>query len=136
MRKSDRHMVLGIASLAVIELAAIGHSAELAAIKRRLDFNGADLQTIDLKAIAANLGVDAVLADTGRQSRRYRQLPARLVISAAAQQAPTSGPIPSSLRAARRAGFTRANSATISCGSPNSATADSAARSGASPCWR
>ena len=62
------------------------------------------------------------------------QLPARLVISATVQQAPTAGPIRSSLRAARRAGFTRANSATIARGSPNSATADSAARSGARPC--
>ena len=59
-----------------------------------------------------------------------------LVTSAATQQAPTTGPMPSSLRAARLAGFTRAKPATISSGSPNSATADRAARSGGRPCRR
>ena len=63
---------------------------------------------------------------------------ARLVISATAQHDPTTGPVTSSRRAARRAGCARANSAAISSGSPNSATAASAAASGARPraMWR
>ena len=59
--------------------------------------------------------------------------PARLVSSAATQQAPTTGPNPSSLRAACLAGFTRAKPAAISSAGPNSATAAVAAASGASP---
>ena len=61
------------------------------------------------------------------------QVHARLVISATAQHDPTTGPVTSSLRAARRAGCARANSAAISSGAPNSATAASAAASGARP---
>ena len=51
----------------------------------------------------------------------------RLVTRAAIQQPPTTGPSPSSRRAARRAGFTRAKSARISAAEPNSCTAASAA---------
>jgi hypothetical protein len=57
-----------------------------------------------------------MIAGTGRAQ-------ARLVTSATAQQPPTAGPIRSSVRAARRAGCVRMNSAAISSGSPNSATA-------------
>ena len=57
----------------------------------------------------------------------------RLVTSAATQQAPTTGPNPSSRRAARRAGFTRAKPARISSAEPNSATAASAAASAERP---
>ena len=62
------------------------------------------------------------------------QVQARLVISAAPQQAPTIGPVASSLRAARRAGLARVNAATMTCGSPNSATAALAAASAPRPC--
>jgi len=57
----------------------------------------------------------------------------RLVTSAATQQPPTTGPSPSSRRAARRAGFTRAKPARISSAEPNSSTAASAAASGERP---
>ena len=58
---------------------------------------------------------------------------ARLVASAATQQPPTTGPNPSSRRAARRAGFTRAKPARISSAEPNSSTAASAAASAERP---
>jgi hypothetical protein len=58
---------------------------------------------------------------------------ARLVSSAATQQAPTTGPIPSSLRAACRAGFTCAKPAAISSAGPNSAAAAAAAEFGGQP---
>ena len=61
------------------------------------------------------------------------QVQARPVISAAAQHPPTTGPVASSLRAACRAGLSRVKAATITCGSPNSATAALAAASGVSP---
>ena len=61
------------------------------------------------------------------------QVHARPMISATAQHDPTTGPVTSSRRAARRAGCARANSAAISSGSPNSATAACAAASGARP---
>jgi len=51
------------------------------------------------------------------------QVHARPLTSATAQHEPTTGPLPSSLRAALRAGCVQANSAAISPGSPNSATA-------------
>ena len=51
------------------------------------------------------------------------QAQARLMIRAAPQQAPTTGPVARSLRAARRAGLARVNAATMTCGSPNSANA-------------
>ena len=57
----------------------------------------------------------------------------RLVASAATQQPPTTGPNPSSRRAARRAGFTRAKPARISSAEPNSSTAASAAASAERP---
>ena len=77
-------------------------------------------------ATSARPGTRAAATGTG-------QVHARLVISATAQHAPTTGPVTSSLRAARRAGCTRANSAAISSGAPNSATAAAAAASGARP---
>jgi hypothetical protein len=57
----------------------------------------------------------------------------RLVTSAATQQPPTTGPSPSSRRAACRAGFTRAKPARISSAGPNSSTAASAAASAGRP---
>ena len=61
------------------------------------------------------------------------QVHARPVTSATAQHEPTTGPVRSSCRAARRAGCTRANSAATSSGAPNSATAASAAASASRP---
>ena len=77
-------------------------------------------------ATSARPGTSPAATGTG-------QVHARLVISATAQHDPTTGPVTSSLRAARRAGCARANSAAISSGAPNSATAASAAASGPRP---
>ena len=77
-------------------------------------------------ATSARAGTRTAATGTG-------QVHARLLISATAQHDPTTGPVTSSLRAARRAGCARANSAAISSGSPNSATAACAAVPGARP---
>jgi hypothetical protein len=75
---------------------------------------------------SARPGTRAAATGTG-------QVHARLLISATAQHDPTTGPVTSSLRAARRAGCARANSAAISSGAPNSVTAACAAVPGARP---
>jgi hypothetical protein len=82
--------------------------------------------SITTTATSARPGTRAAATGTG-------QVHARLLISATAQHDPTTGPVTSSLRAARRAGCARVNSAAISSGAPNSLTAACAAVPGARP---
>ena len=88
-----------------------------------------------LRAATASNATTASSARPGtmRAATGTGQVHARPVTSATAQHEPTTGPVRSSCRAARRAGCTRANSAATSSGAPNSATAASAAASASRP---
>src|SRR5215472_5304848 len=85
-------------------------------------------------ATASNTMAPArVMPSRTRAATGTGHIHARPATSTAPQHAPTTGPVISSLRAARRAGLARVKAATTRAGSPNSATAARAATSGPIP---
>ena len=88
-----------------------------------------------LRAATASNATTASSARPGtmRAATGTGQVHARPVTSTTAQHDATTGPVASSSRAARRAGWARANSVATSSGAPNSATAASAAASASRP---
>ena len=105
------------------------HPAVPARLADRYRLLRADTASRVITATSTRPGTMAAAIGTG-------QVHARPLTSATAQHEPTTGPVPSSLRAVLRAGCVRANSAAISPGSPNSATAARAAVGGSRPCPR